>query len=116
MWRKYNDGYVTEVKDVTEIFERDSETRPATPYFLVYIKDELIDQLVDPVCRDIFEAPHESPDAEMIDISDDSQDQPDPIELDSLPIDADADADEATVGIGVAPGWDASHVPQAANW
>ena len=97
MWRKYNDGYVTEVKDTTEIFERDSETRPATPYFLVYIKDELKDRLVDPVCRDIVEAPHESPD-----------------ELDSFR--TDADADQATIGIGVRPGWDATHITRSSNW
>lgn len=114
MWRKYNDGYVTEVKDTTEIFEQDSETRPATPYFLVYIRDEWKDQLVDPVCRDIVEAPHESPDAEMIDISDDSQDQPEPIELDSFP--TDTDADHATIDIGVAPGWDAGRVTRSSNW
>ena len=114
MWRKYNDDYVTEVKDTTEIFEQDSETRPATPYFLVYIKDEWKDQLVDPVCRDIVEAPHDSPDAEMRDISDDSQDQPEEIVLDSFP--TNAGADHAIIDIGVAPGWDAEPVTQASNW
>lgn len=112
MWRKYNDGYVTEVKDTSEIFERDSETRPATPYFLVYIKDELKEQLVDAVCREVVEAPHESPDAEMIDISDDSQEQPEAIELDSFS----NDADQATIGTGVAPGWDASHSSRISKW
>lgn len=67
MWRNYNDGYVTEVKDTKEIFERDSETRPSTPYFLVYIKDELKDMLVDSVCRNIEEPKTDIHDAEMLD-------------------------------------------------
>lgn len=54
-WRKYNDGYVTEVKDTREIFDRDPADRPATPYFLVYVKDELKHMLVNSVCRDIVE-------------------------------------------------------------
>lgn len=67
LWRNYNDGYVTEVKNPREIFERDSETRPPTPYFLVYIKDEIRGSLVDSVCRDIKEPP-EDLDAEMLDV------------------------------------------------
>lgn len=51
LWRKYDDGAVSEVKDVTEIFEQDRASRPATPYFVVYIKDESRETLVDPVCR-----------------------------------------------------------------
>ena len=75
IWRKYNDGYVTEVKDVKEIFERDPETRPSTPYFLVYIKDNLKDVLVDPVCRDIPEpmkGSQGSQDTDMLDVFDSS--------------------------------------------
>lgn len=75
IWRKYNDGYVTEVKDVKEIFEQDPEPRPSTPYFLVYIKDTSKDVLVDPVCRDILEPtqdPRGSQDIEMLDIFDSS--------------------------------------------
>ncbi len=66
-WRKYNDGYVTEVKDTKEIFEQESSNRPATSYFVVYVKDELKDQLVNPVCRDIVEQPLESQDTVMED-------------------------------------------------
>ena len=110
MWRKYNDGYVTEVKDTTEIFERDPEVRPATPYFLVYIKDEFKNELVDPVCRDIVETPHESPDAEMIDISDDSQDQPDLVELKSFP------KHSRRIVPATIPGWDSSQVETTTNW
>lgn len=74
MWRNYNDGYVTEVKDTREIFDRDSESRPSTPYFLVYIRDEFKGSLVDSVCRDIKELPKEPPkepdDADMLDAGD----------------------------------------------
>lgn len=59
IWRKYNDGYVTEVKDTREIFDRDPADRPATPYFLVYVKDELKHLLVNSVCRDIVEQPQQ---------------------------------------------------------
>lgn len=110
MWRKYNDGYVTEVKDTTEIFERDPETRPATPYFLVYIKDEFKDELVDPVCREIVETPHHTPDAEMIDISDDSQEQPDLIELESV------SKHPSQIAIGETHSWDSSQIRTTADW
>ena len=55
IWRKYNDGYVTEIKDVAEIYEHEDSSRPATPYFLVYVKDEIRANLVDAVCRQIIE-------------------------------------------------------------
>lgn len=58
IWRKYNDGYVTEVKDREEIFEQETYN-PATPYFLIYVKDEAKDDLVDPVCRHIPEISEE---------------------------------------------------------
>jgi len=54
IWRKYNDGYVTEVKNREEIFEQEAYN-PATPYFLVYVKDEAKDELVEPVCRQLSE-------------------------------------------------------------
>ncbi|KAJ5172904.1 hypothetical protein N7492_005497, partial [Penicillium capsulatum] len=53
IWRKYNDEYVTEVQDVREIFENSTDPNPPTPYFLVYINEDLQDRLVEPVCRDI---------------------------------------------------------------
>lgn len=53
MWRKYNDGYVTEVDDTKEIFERDPEGRPATPYYLVYVRADSTELLVESVCRKI---------------------------------------------------------------
>ncbi|KAI9797872.1 MAG: ubiquitin-specific protease ubp2 [Piccolia ochrophora] len=56
VWRKYNDGYVTEVKDEKEIYEQEPHY-PATPYYLVYVRDQDKDDLVDPVCRDV--PPHE---------------------------------------------------------
>lgn len=57
MWRKYNDGYVTEIKDTTEIFDQEAGDRPATPYFVVYVKDEVKATLVDCVCRDPIQPP-----------------------------------------------------------
>jgi len=54
IWRKYNDGYVTDVKNREEIFEQEVYN-PATPYFLVYVKDEAKDELVEPVCRQLAE-------------------------------------------------------------
>ena len=59
LWRKYNDGYVTEIKDIKEIFEQEPGDRPATPYFLVYVKDESKEDLVDSVCRSVVEPPPE---------------------------------------------------------
>ena len=68
MWRKYNDGYVSAVTDISEIFDRDSGDRPATPYFLVYVKDELKEQLVNPVCRNVREKSQEPSDVVMNDV------------------------------------------------
>lgn len=58
------------MKDTREIFDRDSETRPSTPYFLVYIRDDLKGTLVDSVCRDIKEPPNDPQDSEMLDVGD----------------------------------------------
>ena len=59
VWRNYNDGYVTEVKDTKDIFEQEPGNRPATPYFLVYVKDKSKEDLVDSLCRDVVEPPPE---------------------------------------------------------
>ena len=83
IWRKYNDGYVTEVQDLSEVFgppgtpgygdaqssyyhhdQQPQQPRqqhgysyhysyPPTPYYLVYVKEEIKDSLIDPVCRDV---------------------------------------------------------------
>lgn len=72
MWRKYNDESVSAVTDISQIFEQEPGDRPATPYFLVYVRDELKDELVDPVCRDIKEEPQpEAPDSVMEDAIED---------------------------------------------
>ncbi|KAL8674918.1 MAG: hypothetical protein Q9168_000722 [Polycauliona sp. 1 TL-2023] len=58
LWREYNDETVSEVTKVSQIFDEDQNSgRPATPYFLVYVKDDLKDEFVDPVCRDVPEQP-----------------------------------------------------------
>jgi ubiquitin carboxyl-terminal hydrolase 25 len=62
IWRKYNDGYVHEVRDTNEIFrapsdaERHTWSGPANPYFLVYVRDDMKDKLVESVHRDIVYA------------------------------------------------------------
>ena len=49
-----------------EIYGKDPlESRPATPYFLVYIRDMLEDQLADAVRRDIVETPPDTQDTVM---------------------------------------------------
>ena len=78
MWRKYNDGYVTEIKDAKEIFEQEPGERPATPYFLVYVLDQSKERLVDSVCRDVVEPqPEEQLDTVMEDYSQGQQVCPD---------------------------------------
>lgn len=52
IWRKYNDEYITEVTDISQIF---GDNGSATPYFVVYVHEPLIDGLVQPVFRDIDE-------------------------------------------------------------
>ena len=71
-WRKYNDEKVTEVKDTKEIFEAPSASRPPTPYYVVYVKDDEKELLVDPVCRDMKEPPpaKQDQDTEMEDYTD----------------------------------------------
>ncbi|KAF8461076.1 hypothetical protein BDZ91DRAFT_737822 [Kalaharituber pfeilii] len=39
IWRKYNDGYVTQVDNEREVFEQD-DVNPATPYFLVFVRED----------------------------------------------------------------------------
>lgn len=51
VWRKYNDEYVTEVQDLSEIFGNSDRPNPPTPYFLVYVHDGIKTRLVDPVQR-----------------------------------------------------------------
>lgn len=54
IWREYNDERVSIVEDRKRIFE---PTGGATPYYLVYVRDEDKDDLVDAVCREITEQP-----------------------------------------------------------
>jgi hypothetical protein len=59
------DDYVTEVTDINEIFARPPEAEPgykgtgisANPYFLVYVRDDEKDHLVEAVHRNIIERP-----------------------------------------------------------
>jgi len=60
IWRKYNDGYVNEVRDTNEIFRAPTEAElntwsgPPNPYFLVYVREDIKDQLVEAVHRQII--------------------------------------------------------------
>jgi ubiquitin carboxyl-terminal hydrolase 25/28 len=61
IWREYNDERVSVVNDRKQIFEQ----RPngPTPYYLVYVRDQDKNELVDAVCRKIEEEPETAPSA-----------------------------------------------------
>jgi hypothetical protein len=75
MWLKYNDTRVEEVKDTNEIFRRPSEAEfrqwngPSNPYYLVYVRDEDKDKLVESVCRDMKVPVDLQQDIEMGDVT-----------------------------------------------
>ncbi|KAI9885242.1 MAG: hypothetical protein M1823_002981 [Watsoniomyces obsoletus] len=64
IWRKYNDGYVTQVPDPgQEIFsdphssqgqqgQGQSQGPVATPYYVVYVREDVQNDVIDPVRRD----------------------------------------------------------------
>ena len=68
IWREYNDERVSVVNDRKQIFEQTGANGP-TPYYLVYVKDQIKDELVNAVCREIVE---EEPEAPAITIYEDS--------------------------------------------
>jgi ubiquitin carboxyl-terminal hydrolase 25/28 len=65
IWRKYNDGYVTEVKDTNEIFRAPSEadknsySGPPNPYVVIYVRSDIKDELVESVHREIVFPPRQ---------------------------------------------------------
>ena len=66
IWRKYNDDYVTKVTNLNEIFGEPQQSGntynvPANPYFLVYIQQDKINQVVETVKRDIVYAEPDGP-------------------------------------------------------
>jgi ubiquitin carboxyl-terminal hydrolase 25/28 len=95
VWRKYNDTTVTEVQNVAEIFQHREEQNPPTPYFLVYVNDNLKHRLVDPVCREIAE-PHPHPETGLSDTMDMSPDKPvEDVEMNDPPTYRESMADPA---------------------
>ncbi|KFX96565.1 hypothetical protein O988_05251 [Pseudogymnoascus sp. VKM F-3808] len=54
IWREYNDERVSIVEDRTRIFGQPG-TGGATPYYLVYVRDEDKNDIVDAVCRELHE-------------------------------------------------------------
>jgi len=56
IWRKYNDEYVTTVTDPKEVFEHLDSNNPATPYFLVFVREQETErEMVEAVQRRIEE-------------------------------------------------------------
>ncbi|KAL9094849.1 MAG: hypothetical protein Q9165_002798 [Trypethelium subeluteriae] len=53
IWRKYNDERVEKVNDPdVEIFQPSKESSPIpTPHYVIYIRDDIKDLIVEPVCR-----------------------------------------------------------------
>lgn len=101
IWRKYNDEYVTDITDINEIFASPPESEPAykgtgipaNPYFLVYVRDDQKDHLVQAVHRNIIERPPPPPrsqveempppeDVEMRDYNSEQHPRPDPTQPD----------------------------------
>ena len=63
VWRCYNDDRVSVVANLNEIFGKPEETNvygyatPSNPYFLVYVKEDLVNKLVESVKRNIVYPP-----------------------------------------------------------
>jgi ubiquitin carboxyl-terminal hydrolase 25 len=68
IWREYNDERVSVVNDRKQIFEQTGANGP-TPYYLVYVKDQIKDELVNAICREIVE---EEPEVQAITMNQDS--------------------------------------------
>lgn len=68
IWREYNDERVSIVNDRKQVFEQTGASGP-TPYYLVYVRDQDKDDLVDAVYRQIIEEPEQN---EVIMIEDNS--------------------------------------------
>lgn len=106
-WRKYNDGYVTLVKDHKEIYDKELGSRPATPYFLVYVRGDVEEQLADAVCRRPVEPPPYTQDVVM-------EEAIPSVEFEHKENVNGGYASEKIAGaIG---GWDSSRSAQLANW
>ena len=74
IWRKYNDDKVEDISNTDEIFKDPSldpsnkwHDTPPTPYFLVYVREDLKDDLVESVKREIIEPAPGQNGAQMID-------------------------------------------------
>lgn len=52
-WRKYNDEYVTDVeeKDMGDIFDQRDQERQGAATMVVYVRDDCIEGMIDPVFR-----------------------------------------------------------------
>ena len=99
---------MTEIKDTKEIFEQEPGDRPATPYFLVYVKDESKEDLVDSVCRVVIEPPPvEHQDIVMEDYSQAQESQPNGTTY--RPI-------TSSMDYGIAASYNSQGVPENSAW
>lgn len=112
IWRRYNDETVTEVKaaDVPEILESATNTR-ATPTYAVYVKDNLKEEYVDPVCR----APEKKEEYDAEAWAKDWQQQPDTNMPDAPPPPGTVNPQD-TVTDAAAGDWDAKREVPRVNW
>lgn len=74
-FRKYNDEKITRVED-SEVMDFDDKNT-ATPYFLVFVREDLIDSMVEPLYRieRVVEEVEEDEKADLIDVDGEEEDK-----------------------------------------
>lgn len=99
---------MTRVTNVNEIFEEPNGPRPPTPYFLVYVKDQIKADLIDPVCRNVADVSNEEP----------RESEYEPIDLGKpmQPTDALNPSAPAYSGDSNAHMWDTSQIVEGGGW
>ena len=113
VWRKYNDETVSTIDSVSEIFDQHSNDRPATPYFLVYVKDEVKDEFVEPLCRHIKEVP--APEAESRDSVMEDVMEPNGVMYDNIAIEGGGE-EQGTAHVVLDGGWFNPDPVQTRDW
>jgi ubiquitin carboxyl-terminal hydrolase 25 len=114
IWRRYNDGYVTEVKDINEIFRAHSEadknsySGPPNPYVLIYVRSDIKDKLVESVHREIVFPPQQPTPPMKYQMGTAGGDV-------RMADDADAAGTNHLEHTSSAPGWPSEPQPQSAN-
>ncbi|KAL9101728.1 MAG: hypothetical protein Q9163_003050 [Psora crenata] len=117
IWRKYNDEKVTQVRDISEIFDPSTDQRPPTPYFLVYVKDEWKEDLIEPLCRNaVAPAPEQHKDTIMEDYVDIQLQNQMPITYASIDPDAPRIVDREGHHEPSVVGWDNDQIASGVHW